>query len=126
MYDDPYAKYGQLTYEMSRAVRLVLDTGIHAFGWTKEQAIAFFSENTPKTKHDIEVEVNRYISWPGQALGYKIGELKIQELRVYAEETLGEDFDIRAFHDTLLEQGVVPLGVLEMMVKNWVKEVQAK
>lgn len=122
LYDDPYTKYGQLTYEIWRAIRLVVDTGIHALGWTEEEAISFFKANSPRTEYDIAIEVNRYISWPGQALGYKIGELKIKELRAYAEKELGDDFDIRAFHDVILEQGVVPLGVLEEMVMNWIKE----
>lgn len=124
LYQDPYARYGQLTYEMWRAIRLVVDTGIHAFDWTKQEAIAFFMENSPRTKYDIEIEVNRYISWPGQALGYKIGELKIQELRQFAEEELADQFDVKAFHDLLLAQGAVPLDVLEDMVQTWVKSVK--
>lgn len=122
LYQDPYSKYGQLTYEIWRAIRLVVDTGIHAFGWSKEEAVDFFAENSPRTKHDIEIEVNRYISWPGQALGYKIGELKIQQLRAYAQGQLGNDFDLRSFHDLLLEEGAVPLEILEQMVQDWVTE----
>ncbi len=124
-YKDPYSKFGQLTYEMWRAIRLVVDTGIHAKGWTRQQAIDFFSSNAGKAAHDIEVEVDRYIVWPGQALAYKIGELKIKELRRMAESRLGERFDVRGFHDTILECGAVPLDVLEARVKDWV-EAQAR
>lgn len=119
-YQDPYSKFGQLTYEMWRAIRLVVDTGMHYLGWSREQAIQFFKENAGKSEHDIVVEVDRYIVWPGQALAYKIGELKIKELRAYAEETLGEHFDIRAFHDEVLGHGAVPLRVLEANIRAWV------
>jgi uncharacterized protein (DUF885 family) len=119
LYDDPYSKFGQLSYEMWRAVRLVVDTGMHTMGWTRDQAIQFFKDNTGKTDQDITVEVDRYIVWPGQALAYKIGQLKIRELRASAEKQLGEKFDVRAFHDTVLENGAVPLSVLEPHVKNW-------
>jgi uncharacterized protein (DUF885 family) len=122
MYEDPYAKFGQLTYEMWRAVRLVVDTGIHAFGWSRQQAIDYFKENAAKTDHDIEVEVDRYIVWPGQALAYKLGELKIKELRVFATKELGERFDVRAFHDEVLSQGALPLDVLDARVRAWVTE----
>lgn len=120
-YDNPYSKYGQLSYEMWRAVRLVLDVGIHEYGWTRQQAIDFFAENSGKPMHDIEVEVDRYIVWPGQAVAYKVGELKIKELRAYAERTLGEKFDIRAFHDELLGDGALPLDVLEAKMKEWMR-----
>jgi uncharacterized protein (DUF885 family) len=120
MYADPYAKFGQLTYEMWRAVRLVIDTGIHSMGWTREQAIDFFRANTAKTDQDITVEVDRYIVWPGQAVGYKMGELKIRELRTNAERQLGARFDVRQFHDVVLGQGAVPLDVLEQQVGAWV------
>ena len=119
-YDNPYDKFGQLTYEMWRAVRLVVDTGMHAKGWTREQAIKFFMDNTPKTEHDITVEIDRYIVWPGQALAYKLGELKIKELRAYATKELGPKFDIRTFHDAILENGAVPLSVLDTHIKEWV------
>jgi uncharacterized protein (DUF885 family) len=119
-YQDPYSKFGQLTYEMWRAIRLVVDTGMHALGWSRQQAIDFFIDNAGKSEHDIVVEVDRYIVWPGQALAYKIGELKIKELRAHAEEELGEDFDIRAFHDQVLGNGALPLSVLETHVREWV------
>jgi uncharacterized protein (DUF885 family) len=120
LYEDPYSRFGQLTYEMWRAIRLVVDTGMHAKGWTRQQAIDFFLENAGKAEHDIVVEVDRYIVWPGQALAYKIGELKIKELRRHAEETLGDSFDVRAFHDTLLGAGAIPLSTLEERMKAWV------
>jgi uncharacterized protein (DUF885 family) len=122
MYTDPYSKFGQLTYEMWRAVRLVVDTGMHAKGWTRQQAIDFFVANSSKPLHDIEVEIDRYLTWPGQALGYKIGELKIKELRAKAERTLGPKFDIRAFHDTVLGAGPLPLSLLETRVNAWIGE----
>ena len=102
---DPYSKFGQLTYEMWRAIRLVIDTGIHSLGWSRQQAIDYFKANSAKTENDITVEVDRYIVWPGQALAYKSGELEIKALRKYAEQELGPKFDIRAFHDQILSQG---------------------
>jgi len=119
-YTDPYSKFGQLTYEMWRAVRLVVDTGMHSLGWTRDQAIEFFKANTGKTEHDIVVEVDRYIVWPGQALAYKIGELKIKEIKARAQAELGEAFDIRAFHDALLGNGALPLSVLEVHMNEWI------
>ena len=120
MYQDPYAKFGQLTYEMWRAVRLVLDTGIHALGWTREQALQFFKDNAPKAEQDITVEVDRYIAWPGQALAYKIGQLKFRELRDSAAAALGPRFDIRAFHDEVLRNGGLPMDLLEQDVREWI------
>jgi len=124
LYTDPYSRFGQLTYEMWRAIRLVIDTGIHTMGWTREQAIDYFKANAAKTEHDITVEVDRYIVWPGQALAYKIGELKIKELRAYAARTLGDRFDVRAFHDQVLGAGAVPLDVLDARIHAWVASVQ--
>lgn len=126
IYDDPYAKFGQLTYEIWRAIRLVVDTGIHALGWSRQQAIDYFKDNAGKTEHDITVEVDRYIVWPGQALAYKLGELKIRELRAYAERELGAGFDIRLFHDELLRHGALPLSVLESHIREWVAERKAQ
>jgi uncharacterized protein (DUF885 family) len=126
LYRDPYAKVGQLTYEAWRAVRLVVDTGLHPMGWTREQAIDFFRENTAKTDQDIAVEVDRYIVWPAQALGYKMGQLKIRELRTNAERSLGPRFDIRKFHDVVLGQGAVPRDVLERQVSAWVTSASHK
>ncbi len=120
-YKDPYSKFGQLTYEMWRAIRLVVDTGMHQLGWTRQQAIDYFMKNAGKQEHDVIVEIDRYIVWPGQALAYKIGELKIKELRAYATNALGEDFDIRAFHDEVLGKGALPLSVLDANIKTWVK-----
>jgi uncharacterized protein (DUF885 family) len=123
-YRDPLSDFGRLSYEMWRACRLVVDTGIHYFGWTREQAIEFMLENTALTRHNIEAEVDRYIAWPGQALGYKIGELKIRELRTLAESSLGEKFDIRTFHAVVLGSGAVPLDVLEENVRRYMAETQ--
>ncbi len=120
LYQDPYSKFGQLTYEMWRAVRLVVDTGIHHFRWTRQQAVDYFLANTAKTRLDIENEVDRYITWPAQALSYKIGELKIRELRARAERELGAKFDVRDFHDVVLASGAVTLDVLESNVDAWI------
>ena len=121
-YKDPYMKFGQLVYEMWRAIRLVVDTGMHTKGWTRQQAIDFFMANASKNEHDITVEVDRYIVWPGQALAYKIGQLKIRELRNYATKELGDKFDVRQFHDEVLGQGALPLDLLENRIKEWVSE----
>ena len=122
LYKDPYSRFGQLTYEMWRAVRLVVDTGMHHKRWSRQQSIDFFKDNAAKTEHDIINEIDRYISWPGQALAYKIGELKIKQLRRKAEEQLGENFDIRKFHDTVLGSGAVPLNILEDNVMRMIEE----
>jgi len=119
-YKDPYSDFGRLTMEIWRACRLVVDTGIHYFGWTREQAIDFMTDNSAMSEHNIRSEVDRYISWPGQALAYKMGELKIRELRKMAEERLGERFDIREFHDMILGSGGVPLDVLEANTRAWI------
>ena len=120
LYKDPYQRFGQLTFDAWRAVRLVVDTGIHAMGWTRQQAIDYFRENSAASERSIVAEVDRYIAWPGQALAYKIGQRKIRELRTFAETTLGERFDVRGFHDCVLEQGALPLGDLERRVRAWV------
>lgn len=120
-YQDPYSKFGQLTYEMWRAVRLVVDTGMHAMGWSRDEAIEFFKANSAKTEHDIVVEIDRYIVWPGQALAYKIGELKLKELRAYARDRLAGKFDVHRFHDRVLEAGAVPLNILEQRIHAWVE-----
>ena len=122
LYTDPYMKFGQLTYEMWRAVRLVVDTGMHSLGWTREQAIEFFKSNSSKSEHDIVVEIDRYIVWPGQALAYKLGELKLKELRAYATKELGPKFDVRLFHDEVLRNGAIPLSVLDEHIRAWVAE----
>ncbi len=120
IYDTPEKMMGRLSYEMWRACRLVVDTGMHSKGWSKAQAIAFMTENSALSAANIEAEVNRYISWPGQALGYKIGEIRIRELRGKAEKALGERFELRRFHDAVLLQGSVPLDVLERQVDDWI------
>ena len=119
LYEDPYSRFGQLTYDMWRAVRLVVDTGMHYKGWTRQQAIDFFKDNAAKTEHDIVNEIDRYIAWPGQALAYKVGQLKILQIRSRAEVQLGDDFDIRAFHDELLGAGALPLDLLEQRMDKW-------
>jgi uncharacterized protein (DUF885 family) len=126
LYDTPAKDMGRLSYEMWRACRLVVDTGIHAKGWSKQQAIAFMTDNSALSAANIEAEVNRYISWPGQALAYKLGELKIRDLRHMATKELGPKFDLAAFHDAVLGQGSVPLDVLEQQIKDWVAAEKAK
>lgn len=126
LYDTPEEQMGRLSYEMWRASRLVVDTGLHAKGWSKEQAVKFMTDNTALSAANIDAEVNRYISWPGQALGYKIGELKIRELRAKAEAALGPKFDLRRFHDAVLGQGAVPLDVLEAQIDGWIAGERAR
>mgnify|MGYP001264140472 FL=1 len=123
-YEDPYSKFGQLTYEMWRACRLVVDTGMHTLGWTRQEAIDFMLSNTAKTENDVTVEIDRYIAWPGQALAYKIGELKIRELRSKAEKEMGDNFNIRDFHDVVLGNGAVPLDILEKHVNEYISQIQ--
>ena len=120
-YEDPYSNFGRLTYEMWRALRLVVDTGIHAFGWNRQRAIDYMAENSALSLHNITTEVDRYISWPGQALAYKTGELEIRRLRKKAEDSLGAAFDLRSFHDVVLGSGAVPLPVLEDNVTRWIE-----
>ena len=119
LYEDPYQRYGALDAELMRACRLVLDTGMHALGWSREQAIDFFTSHSPSPAHELTVEVDRYIVWPGQALAYKVGSLKIQELRARAAVAQGDRFDLRAFHDEVLRHGALPLGMLEHVIDEW-------
>jgi uncharacterized protein (DUF885 family) len=124
MYTTPYEQFGKLTYEMWRACRLVVDTGIHAKGWSREQVVKYMSENTALSLHEINTETDRYISWPGQALSYKIGELKIRELRKKAEQELEDQFDIREFHEVILAQGTVTLAILEERVYKYISSIK--
>ena len=119
-YTDPYSDFGRLTYEAWRACRLVVDTGMHAFGWSRQQAVDFMLANTAASPSQVNNEVDRYITWPAQALSYKIGELKIRELRARAEAELGSSFDIRRFHDRVVGNGSLPIAVLEETVSNWI------
>jgi uncharacterized protein (DUF885 family) len=123
-YQDPYSNFGRLTYEMWRACRLVVDTGMHAKGWTRDQTLQFLSENTALSLHEVETETDRYIGWPGQALAYKMGELKIRELRKRAEDALGPRFDVREFHDAVLKNGSVPLSVLEGQIDEFIAKAR--
>ena len=122
MYDTPYDRFGMLTFQMWRAARLVVDTGVHHKGWSRAQAIQFLHDNTALADHDIEIEVDRYISWPGQALSYYLGMMAISDLRAKAEAALGPKFDIRAFHDTVLSTGAVPLPVLRARIDRFIAE----
>ncbi|MFL6860739.1 MAG: DUF885 domain-containing protein [Sphingomicrobium sp.] len=126
IYRTPYERFGALGYEMWRAARLVIDTGIHRYGWSRKQAIDYLAGHTALSQHEVETEVDRYISWPGQALAYKLGELTIRKLRTEAETTLGPKFDERAFHDRLLALGSVPLSTLEEQMRAFIREQQAK
>ena len=119
-YTDPYNDFGRLTYEAWRACRLIVDTGMHAFGWSRQQAVDFMLANTALSATQINKEIDRYITWPAQALSYKIGELKIRELRARAEAELVSDFDIRMFHDMVVGNGSLPIAVLEGMVADWI------
>jgi len=120
LYDDPYKRFGALSYQMWRAVRLVVDTGIHEYGMTRAQAVSMFQENTALTDQNIGTEVDRYIAWPGQALSYMVGEIEIQRLRSEAERRLGSRFDIRQFHDVVLGSGSLPLDELARQVDEWI------
>ena len=122
IYTTPYEKFGQLTYEMWRACRLVVDTGVHAKGWTRQQMIDYMSKNTALSIHEVTTETDRYISWPGQALSYKIGEIKIRELRKKAEKALGEKFDIREFHEVILEEGTITLSIMEKRINSYIQK----
>ena len=119
-YQDPYNDFGRLSFEMWRAARLVVDTGMHALGWSREQAMEFMAENTALSLHNVRTEIDRYITWPGQALAYKLGEMLIRDLRKEAEQTLGADFDLREFHHQLLKNGSIPLDVLEQEIRDWI------
>ena len=125
MYETPYENFGRMTYEMWRACRLVVDVGIHAKGWTRDQAVEFLGSNTALSLHEVNTEIDRYIGWPGQALSYKMGELKIRELRKKAETELGNKFNLRDFHDVVLLNGAVPLFVLEELVNDWIVSVKS-
>jgi uncharacterized protein (DUF885 family) len=122
MYEDPYHNFGRLTYEMWRACRLVVDTGMHTQGWSRSRAMTFLADNTALSLHNVKTEIDRYISWPGQALSYKIGELTIKRLRMDAEKMLGKDFDLRDFHDQLLKHGSMPLSMLDKVVTQYIHE----
>jgi uncharacterized protein (DUF885 family) len=126
MYRNPYEEFGRASFENWRASRLVVDTGLHLMGWSRDQAIAYLEEHTALARHDIEIEVDRYISWPGQALAYKLGEMSIRKLRSEAETSLGTGFDLRRFHDTLLGLGSVPLPVMEAEMRDWIAREKAK
>jgi len=120
-YQDPYSDFGRLTYETWRACRLVVDTGLHAFGWSRQKAIDFMVDNTALARDEVTAEIDRYITWPAQALSYKIGEIKIRELRKKAEKALGGKFDLRAFHDTIIGNGSLPIAILEEIVNDWIQ-----
>ena len=122
IYTTPYEVFGKLTYEMWRACRLVVDTGIHAFDWTREEAVNYMKNHTALSLREVNTEIDRYISWPGQALSYKIGELKIRELRRKAENALGTNFDIRQFHEAVLDKGTLTLPLLEEKINRYINK----
>lgn len=122
IYTDPYDNFGRLSYEMWRACRLVVDTGMHMFGWSRDKALNYMLENTALSEHNVRTEIDRYISWPAQALSYKIGEIKIKQLRAEAEERLGDKFDVREFHDAVLAHGSIPLFVLEQNIQRFIEQ----
>ena len=124
-YQDPYSDFGRLTYEMWRACRLVVDTGMHSKGWSRDKAMHYLASNTALSLHNVKTEIDRYISWPGQALSYKIGELTIKRLRVKAEKTLAEHFDLREFHDQILANGSMPLSMLEQVIESYISKKSA-
>jgi uncharacterized protein (DUF885 family) len=124
LFTDPYMWYGRLVDEQLRAMRLVVDTGMHAMGWSREQAIDYMKANSSMAESDIVAEVERYIAWPGQALSYKLGQIKIRELRDYAQNALGKDFDVRKFHTQVLIDGALPMPILQSKIKRWVKQVK--
>jgi len=122
LYDDPYQYFGMLSADMHRAIRLVVDVGLHTKGWTREQAIQYSLDHESASERAIVAEIERYMAWPGQALSYKVGQLKIRELRARAEKQLGKRFDVREFHDQVLEPGCVPLKLLEEKINRWIQE----
>ena len=126
VFDDPWSYYGHLTYAILRANRLVIDTGLHAFGWTVDQGVEWMMAHSSMTRDQAAAEVERYVAYPGQALSYKIGELKIRELRTRAQSRLGSAFDLKAFHDQILLGGSMPLGILEQKVDRWISAMQRK
>ncbi len=125
IYETPYDNFGRLSYEMWRACRLVVDTGMHTMGWSRQQAVDYMMENTALSEHNVNTEIDRYISWPAQALSYKIGEIKIKALRKKAEKALGQHFDVRKFHRAVLENGSVPLFILEQHINTFIKQQKA-
>lgn len=120
LYQNPYSEFGRLTYEMWRACRLVIDTGVHYMGWTRDEAVAYLADNSALSIHEVNTEINRYITWPGQALAYKMGEITIKNLRERAQNELGEDFDVKEFHDTILSKGTVTMSILEEIVDRYI------
>ncbi|MEZ5894746.1 MAG: DUF885 domain-containing protein, partial [Parvularculaceae bacterium] len=126
VYETPYDEFGRLSMEMWRACRLVIDTGIHSKGWTRQQALDYLANNTALSLHNVQTEVDRYIAWPGQALAYKMGELTILDLRRKAERELGAKFDIREFHDAVLDDGGLPLDMLRARIDEYIADVKAR